>query len=233
MDIIFATGNMGKVREAGEILGEGHHIIPAAEAGVDVNISETGDSLAANSMLKAMHVWNACHRTCFADDSGLEVDVLGGAPGVMTARYAGEGKDFNANIDKLLGEMEKAGAGSREGADSAEAVSETTGAENGSESARGSDGGANPNRRARFRCVVTLIIDGEPHVFEGVLEGRIAFGRAGQGGFGYDPIFIADEWPDRTLAEIPEEEKNAISHRGKAVRAMAEWLKSNYIYVQN
>ncbi len=193
MDIIFATGNAGKVREAGEILGEGYNIIPAAGAGADADIAETGDSLAANSLLKATHVWNACHKTCFADDSGLEVDVLGGAPGVMTARYAGEGKDFNANIDKLLREMEKAGT----------------------------------NRRARFRCVVTLIIDGEAHVFEGVLEGTIAYARSGQGGFGYDPIFIANEWPDRTLAEISEEAKNAISHRGKAVRAMAEWLNRN------
>ncbi len=212
MEIIFATGNTGKVREASEILGEGFHIISAAEAGADADVTETGDSLAANSLLKAMHVWKACGRTCFADDSGLEVDILGGAPGVMTARYAGEGKDFNANIDKLLGEMGKAGAGRP--LDS-EATPEQAAAV------------ATPNRRARFRCVVTLIIDGEPHVFEGVLEGRIAYERSGQGGFGYDPVFIADEYPDKTLAEISEEDKNAISHRGKAVRAMAKWLKMN------
>ncbi len=222
MDIIFATGNAGKVREAEEILGEGYHIIPATEAGADADIAETGDSLTANSLLKATHVWNACHKICFADDSGLEVDMLGGAPGVMTARYAGEGKDFNANIDKLLSEMEKAEARSK-----AAGTPLMTGEEKGSEQTSNSDGSATPNRRARFRCVVTLIIDGEAHVFEGVLEGTIAYARSGQGGFGYDPVFIADEYPDRTLAEISEEDKNAISHRGKAVRTMAEWLKSN------
>ncbi len=223
MDIIFATGNTGKVREAGEILGEGFNIIPTAEAGADADVTETGESLAENSLLKAMHVWKACGRTCFADDSGLEVDILGGAPGVMTARYAGEGKDFNANIDKLLSEMEKAEADS-------DVTSDGAGAGRAADSEATPEQAATvaaPNRRARFRCVVTLIIDGEPHVFEGVLEGRIAFERSGHGGFGYDPVFIADEYPDRTLAEISEEAKNEISHRGKAVRAMAEWLKMN------
>ena len=206
MKIVFATGNGGKLREASEILGKGFELVTLAEAGIKEEIPETGKTLRANSILKADHVWNKCGETCFADDTGLEVDALGGAPGVHTARYAGEDKDFNKNMDKLLYEL---------------AVLET-------EASMAAAAGLKVkkiSRRARFKSVVTLIIGGERHIFEGVLEGTIARTKSGNGGFGYDPIFIPDECPGQTLADITEEQKNSISHRGKALRAMAEYLK--------
>ncbi len=205
MKIVFATGNGGKLREASEILGKGFELVTLAEAGITEEIPETGKTIKANSVIKAEYVWNKCGKTCFADDTGLEVDALGGAPGVHTARYSGDEKDFNKNIDKLLYEL---------------SVLET-------EASMAANVGLNVkkvSRKARFRSVVTLIIDGEKHIFEGVLEGTIARTRSGNGGFGYDPVFIPDEYPGQTLADISEEQKNAISHRGKALRAMARFL---------
>ena len=190
--IVFATGNSGKLREASEILGEGFELVPLTEIGITEDIPETGDTLRENSLQKAQYVFDHCGCDCFADDTGLEVDALGGAPGVYTARYAGDDKDFNKNMDKVLYELERVGG----------------------------------SRRARFKSVITLFIDGEPHFFEGTLEGEISHEKSGNGGFGYDPIFIADEYPGQTLADISEEQKNDISHRGKALRAMAQWLQS-------
>ena len=191
--IVFATGNIGKLREASEILGEGFQLVPLTEIGITEDIPETGDTLRENSLQKAQYVFDHCGCDCFADDTGLEVDALDGAPGVYTARYAGDDKDFNKNMDKVLYELERVGG----------------------------------SRRARFKSVITLFIDGEPHFFEGTLEGEIAHEKSGNGGFGYDPIFIADEYPGQTLADISEEQKNDISHRGKALRAMAQWLQSH------
>ncbi|MCD8313513.1 MAG: RdgB/HAM1 family non-canonical purine NTP pyrophosphatase [Bacteroidales bacterium] len=208
MKLVFATANKGKLREASEILGTGFEVISSAQAGITEDIPENGNTLKANSIQKARHIWNKCGLDCFADDTGLEVDILGGEPGVHTARYAGEGHDFDANIDKLLREM----AAMERAADVA------------------SKAGLHLRplgRRARFKSVVTLIIGGEEHFFEGTLEGRISLTRSGNGGFGYDPVFIPDEYPDRTLADITEDQKNAISHRGKALRAMADWLAQN------
>lgn len=205
MKIVFATGNGGKLREASEILGKGFELVTLAEAGITEEIPETGKTIRANSVIKAEYVWNKCGKTCFADDTGLEVDALGGAPGVHTARYAGDEKDFNKNIGKLLYEL---------------SVLET-------EASMAADIGLDVkkvSRKARFRSVVTLIMDGEKHIFEGVLEGQIARTCSGNGGFGYDPVFIPDEYPGQTLADISEEQKNAISHRGKALRAMAAFL---------
>jgi len=206
MNIIFATGNRGKLREAGEILGEAFTLSTPADNGITEEIPETGNTLEANSLQKAQYLFDKTGCDCFADDTGLEVEILGGAPGVYTARYAGgDGHDFEANMDKLLYEMRRM---------SAEA------------SILRSFGIKTPHatRKARFKSVVTLIIGGEVHQFTGVLEGEIALQKAGCGGFGYDPVFIAREYPDRTVAEITEEQKNAISHRGKALRAMAEYL---------
>ena len=190
MKLVFASGNRGKIREALEILGEGFELLTPAEAGILEDIPETGQTLRENSLQKARYLYERTGMDCFADDTGLEVDCLGGAPGIHTARYAGEAKDPAANIDKLLREMEKAGG----------------------------------SRTARFRTVVTLIIGGETRFFEGVMEGSIAKARSGAGGFGYDPVFMPEGY-DCTAAELSEEEKNAISHRGKALRAMAAALK--------
>ena len=190
MKLVFASGNRGKIREALEILGEGFELLTPAEAGILEDIPETGQTLRENSLQKARYLYERTGMDCFADDTGLEVDCLGGAPGIHTARYAGEAKDPAANIDKLLREMEKAGG----------------------------------SRTARFRTVVTLIVGGETRFFEGVMEGSIAKARSGAGGFGYDPVFMPEGY-DCTAAELSEDEKNAISHRGKALRAMAAALK--------
>ncbi len=210
MKIVVATGNSGKLREASEILGEGFELVTHADFGITEDIPETGKTLRANSLQKAQYLYDKCGCDCFADDTGLEVDALGGAPGVYTARYAGDDKDFNRNMDKVLYELK---------------VLETS-----ANMAAAYGIKTKPvSRRARFKSVVTLIIGGEKHMFEGTLEGVIAYEKSGNGGFGYDPIFIADEYPGQTLADITEEQKNAISHRGKALRAMAAWLHDNRI----
>ena len=194
MKIIFATGNKGKLREAAEILGDGFELVSPADLGITEDIEETGETLEENSIIKAEYLYSRTGMNVFADDTGLEVDALGGAPGVHSARYATEGHDFNANMDKLLSELSK-----------------------------------HPGepRTARFRSVVTLILNGEKHFFEGRMEGRIAMAKAGTQGFGYDPVFIPDLYPDHTVAELGEDVKNEISHRGKSLREMAAWLKEN------
>lgn len=205
MKIVFATGNKGKLREAAEILGGGFELSSLQDVGIYEDVPETGNTLTANSLQKAQYVLEKCGCDCFADDTGLEVDALGGAPGVYTARYAGDDKDFNKNMDKVLYELARL--------------------ENESKMAASLGLKMKPfSRRARFKSVITLMINGKPYFFEGTLEGVIAYEKSGNGGFGYDPIFIADEFPGMTLADISEEEKNDISHRGKALRAMAKWL---------
>ena len=207
MKLTFATGNSGKLREASEVLGDGFELVSLADVGITEDIPETGTTLRANSIQKAQYLYNEIGCDCFADDTGLEVDALGGAPGVYTARYAGEEKDFNKNMDKVIYELQRMEAE----ANMAASLGIKT---------------RKVSRRARFKSVITLIIDGKIHLFEGALEGEIAREKSGNGGFGYDPIFVADEYPGLTLADITEEQKNEISHRGKALRAMAEWLKS-------
>ena len=206
--MVFATGNSGKLREASEILGEGFELVTPAAFGITEDIPETGKTLRANSLQKAQYLYDKCGCDCFADDTGLEVDALGGAPGVYTARYAGDDKDFNKNMDKVLYELKVLEKSANMAAEYGLKVKPVS-------------------RRARFRSVVTLIVNGEKHLFEGTLEGTIAYEKSGNGGFGYDPIFIADEYPGQTLADITEEQKNEISHRGKALRAMAAWLHEN------
>ena len=192
MKILFATANKGKLREAAEVLGPDYEVISPADLGVNEDIPETGSTLQENSLQKARYLFDRTGIPCFADDTGLEVDALGGAPGIYSARYAGPAHDSEANMDKLLAELTRL-----------------------------------DDRGARFRTVVTLILaDGRPRFFEGVCEGSIAREQRGTGGFGYDPVFLPDAYPGRTLAEVSEEEKNAVSHRGRAIRAMAAWLKS-------
>ena len=207
MKLTFATGNSGKLREASEILGEGFELVSLAQVGITEDIPETGKTLRANSIQKAQYLYDRIGCNCFADDTGLEVDALGGAPGVYTARYAGDDKDFNRNMDKVLYELQRLEGEASMAAGVGLKVRKVS-------------------RRARFKSVITLIVNGEKHMFEGTLEGVIAREKSGNGGFGYDPIFIADEYPGLTLADISEEQKNEISHRGKALRAMAEWLRS-------
>ena len=213
MKIIFATGNKGKLREAAEVLGPDYEIVSPASLGITEDIPETGSTLQENSLQKAQYLFERTGLPCFADDTGLEVDALGGAPGIYSARYAGPGHDHEANMAKLLKELQ---------------LLEIPGQARNDYKGVG-DGGKAPanDRRARFKTVVTLILaDGQPRFFEGCCEGSIATEKRGTGGFGYDPVFLPDAYPGRTLAEVSEEEKNAVSHRGRAIRAMADWLKS-------
>lgn len=194
MEIIFATGNTHKAVEAQKALGDSFTLIMPKELGLTEEIPENGDTLQANAIEKAEYLWKRFGKNCFADDTGLEVDALGGAPGVYSARYAGPDKGSEANMTKLLAELEAAAK-------------------------RGET-----SRKARFRTVVALILEGEMHLFNGVLKGEIALQRSGSEGFGYDPLFIPDGYT-KTLAELSLDEKNAISHRGKAMRALAEFLR--------
>lgn len=198
MKIVFATNNQHKLQEIREILGDQFEILSLADIGCHEDIPETGNTLEANAHQKAEYVFDHYHIDCFADDTGLEVDALGGAPGVHSARYA-EGTDHNseANMAKLLREL-----------------------------------GDNDNRKARFRTVISLIqIEGgnpvcsREYQFEGVVEGRIDREKHGSEGFGYDPVFIPEGY-DKSFAELGEEIKNQISHRARAVKKLAEWLKT-------
>lgn len=206
MKLVFATANPGKVSEASGILGDKYEILTAAQAGIHEDIPENGDTLRDNSLQKARFLFDRCGCDCFADDTGLEVEILAGAPGVRTARYAGEPSNPSANIDKLLREMQR-----REFEAS---IMREYGLET-----------PHATRKARFRTSVTLIYNGETNFFDGIMEGRIARSRHGGGGFGYDPVFIPDGY-SVTAAELAPEEKNAISHRGKSLRAMAAFLKN-------
>ncbi len=194
MKMVFATGNAHKLHEAGEILSDLCELVMPSSLGLTEDIPETGETLEENSLQKARYLYDKLKTDCFADDTGLEVEALGGAPGVYSARYAGEAKNSGANMDKLLRELQALGPGA--------------------------------SRRARFRTVITLVKDGCLYQFEGEMKGSIANSRSGSEGFGYDPIFIADEYPDRTVAQLDEHTKNSISHRGRALRRMAAWLKT-------
>lgn len=195
MKLVFATSNKGKLHEAANILGPEYELLTPADLGIFEDIPETGSTLAENSLQKAQYIFDRTGLDCFADDTGLEVDCLDGAPGIYSARYAGPGHDFDANIVKLLKDIEEKGP--------------------------------DAPRSARFRCVVTLFWKGSVHTFDGLMEGEIAKEKCGTRGFGYDPVFIPTEGNGHTLAEEEEDYKNAISHRGRSLRALAAWLKEN------
>ena len=190
MKIVFATNNAHKLKEIKEILGDKFEIVSLSEIGCHEDIAETGSTLEENACIKTRYVTDHYHIDCFADDTGLEVPALGGAPGVHSARYA-EGTDHNseANMQKLLREL---------------------------------DGKA--DRSAQFRTVIALQLHGETHLFEGVVTGRIDTEKHGTGGFGYDPIFIPDGY-DESFASLGDEIKNGISHRARAVKKLADFLR--------
>lgn len=189
MKIVFATNNKHKLEEIKDILGRDFEIVSLAEIGCYEDIPETGATLEENARQKSSYVVEHYSQNCFADDTGLEVEALGGEPGVHSARYAeGTDHDSEANMRKLLANLE------------------------------GKD-----NRKACFRTIISLIIDGVEHQFEGKVEGRIATEKHGMEGFGYDPIFISEGY-DKSFAELGEEIKNQISHRARAVKKLAEYL---------
>ena len=188
MKIIFATNNAHKLSEVQAVLGSGYELVTPRQCGIDEEIPETAETLEGNARQKARYLFERTGLDCFADDTGLEVEALGGAPGVHSARYATDGHDFAANNRLLLKNL----AGEE-------------------------------NRRARFRTVICLIEQGKEHLFEGIVEGRIIDHEAGSEGFGYDPLFVPEGF-DRTFAEMSAEQKNGISHRGRAVRKLVDYL---------
>lgn len=188
--IVFATNNAHKLAEVQAVLGPGFELVTPRGCGVEEEIPETQPTLEGNASQKAHYLHDRTGLDCFADDTGLEVAALGGAPGVHSARYATDGHDFAANNRLLLRNLE-----------------------------------GQTDRRARFRTVIALILDGEEHRFEGIVEGRIIERETGDEGFGYDPLFVPDGY-DRTFAQMTVEEKNAVSHRARAVRKLVEFLKN-------
>lgn len=186
--LVFATNNAHKAREVEQILGPGFEIKTLKDIGCLEEIEETEPTLEGNALLKARYVKEKYGYDCFSEDTGLEVEALGGAPGVHTARYAGDAKSPEANIALLLKNLE----------------------------------GAN-SRRARFRTIIALIYDGQETLLEGICEGRIATEKHGTQGFGYDPVFMPEGF-EQTFAELGDEVKNRISHRGIATEKFKEWL---------
>lgn len=189
MKICFATNNKKKIEEVKAALGEKFTVVSLAEIGCHEELPETGDTLDHNAFEKARYVFEKYGVDCFADDTGLEVETLDGAPGVYSGRYAGEPRSDERNIALLLKNLE-----------------------------------GQSDRKARFRTVIALIQGGKEYAFEGVAEGEILEQQIGQGGFGYDPVFRPDGYA-KTFAELSLEEKNRISHRGKAVQALVNFLK--------
>lgn len=189
MRIVFATNNSHKLDEIRNILGSSFEVMSLNELGCHDDIPETGTTLEENARQKAQYIYDKYHCNVFADDTGLEVNALGGKPGVYSARYAGgEGHDSEANMTKLLKNLE-----------------------------------GETNRKAQFRTVIALILDGKTSLFDGIVEGEIIKERRGGEGFGYDPIFQPEGY-DKTFAELGNDIKNTISHRAIAVKALAEYL---------
>ena len=188
--LIFATGNQHKVQEVSQILGEIYEIKSLKDIGCTDEIPETGHTFEENALQKATYLHEKYGYDCLAEDSGLVVDSLEGAPGIYSARYAGLQRDDEDNLQKVLREL-----------------------------------GDNPIRSARYKSVIALISDGQNHFFKGAVEGKILTKKIGNGGFGYDPIFMPEGY-EISFAQMDACEKNEISHRGEAVEKMAIFLKS-------
>ena len=189
-----ATNNAHKLEEVRQILGEAFTVKSLSDIGCHEDIPETADTLEGNALQKARYIHEHYGVDCFADDTGLEVDALGKAPGVFTARFGamngyGESHDADANIRCLLDKLKSA-----------------------------------ETRKARFRTVIALVQNGQEYLFEGIVEGTILQERVGEGGFGYDPVFAPTEADGLAFAQMSAEAKNAISHRGRATKKLAEFL---------
>jgi XTP/dITP diphosphohydrolase len=188
--LIFATNNQHKVDEIRLVLGKRFNIITLKEAGIDIDIPEPHDTLEANATEKSGVIHRLTKKNCFSEDTGLEVAALNGEPGVKSARYAGEGRSFENNIDKLLQNLED-----------------------------------KSSRAARFKTVISLVLNDKEYFFEGICPGVITADRRGRNGFGYDPVFIPDG-SSKTFAEMTMEEKSLFSHRKKAMEKLVEFLSS-------
>ena len=189
MEVCFATNNAKKLLEIRQLLEPAYRVKSLAEIGCLEELPETGTTLEANSLQKAQYVWDHYGIACFADDTGLEIEALGGEPGVYSARYAGPERDNEANIALVLQKLE-----------------------------------GKKNRKARFRTLITWIDAHGHRQFEGKVEGEILSEKTGEKGFGYDPVF-RPEGRDSSFAEMNMEEKNAISHRGRALKKLIDFLR--------
>ena len=189
MKLVFASNNKNKIQEIQALVPNIIQIVSLEEIGCIEDIPETADTIEGNAILKANYVTEKYGFDCFADDTGLEVDALNGAPGVYSARYAGEQKDANDNMDKLLSELKD-----------------------------------ESNRKANFKTVIALNLNGKQNLFTGIINGKIIEEKIGTNGFGYDPILVADGF-DKTNAELSMEEKSTISHRGIAVKELILFLQ--------
>jgi XTP/dITP diphosphohydrolase len=190
MELIFATNNRHKTDEIRSIISDEFEILTLEEAGIHIDIPEPFDTLEENATEKSSTIYRMTGRHCFSEDTGLEVYALHGEPGVKSARYAGEVRSFDKNIEKLLFNL----------ADK-------------------------PDRKARFRAVISLILDGKETRFEGVCEGQIIHEKRGEMGFGYDPIFVP-EGDNKTFAEMDLAEKTKYSHRTRAVEKLVTFLNN-------
>ncbi len=190
--LVFATNNAHKLRELDEILKGEFKLLSLSDISCSDEIPETGDTLEANASQKSFYIWDRFQKDCFSDDSGLEISSLNNEPGVRSARYAGEGRNSEDNIDKVLAELKN-----RE------------------------------NRKACFRCVISLVIQGREYLFEGRVDGEILHERHGAAGFGYDPVFQPDGFT-QSFAEMEAGLKNSISHRGRAVQKLVRFLLEEY-----
>lgn len=188
MKLYFATNNIHKLKEVQEVVGDSFQIESMRSLGINEDIPEDQQTLEGNALQKARFLYDRTGESCFADDTGLEVDALNGAPGVYSARYAGEAKNSLDNMALLLKNMSGI-----------------------------------QHRKARFRTVIALILDGKEYLFEGIVNGTITEEPRGTAGFGYDPLFVPDGY-STTFAEMDSEAKNAISHRGRAVEKLAAFL---------
>lgn len=192
MKLVFATNNKHKLEEVRDILGEKVEVLSLNDIDCHDEIPETADTLQGNALIKARYIYEKYGVDCFADDTGLEVEALGGAPGIYSARYAGEECNSEANMHKLLHNL--------------------TG---------------KSNRKAQFRTVIALIIDGEEKLFNGIIKGEITTEKKGDSGFGYDPIFIPEGFTV-SFAQMGNEEKNKISHRYRATEQLSKYIKEKY-----
>ena len=188
MKLIFATNNQHKAEEIRHVVGEKIEILTLKDAGIEIDIPEPHDTLEANASEKSQTIYRMTQTNCFSEDTGLEVSALNGEPGVKSARYAGENRAFDRNIEKLL-----------------ENLKDKT------------------DRSARFRTVVSLIIDGKETLFEGICPGKIINEKRGEEGFGYDPVFVP-EGSEKTFGEMTLNEKNSFSHRKKATEKLVAFL---------
>ena len=190
MKIVFATNNPNKLKEIKALVPKHIEIVSLSEIGCNEDIPETGETLEANAFQKVNYVKEHFGYDCFADDSGLEINALNGNPGVYSARYAGPERNADANMAKIITEL------------------------------NGYD-----NRKAQFRTAIALVLNGEEQLFEGKVEGEISLTKLGEKGFGYDPIFVPEN-ETRSFAQMTMQEKGEISHRGKAVRRLINYLSS-------